>query len=236
MWSAEWSGEAHRFHLAGINNQNFLMRDETTGSWWQQSTGKAIMGPLKGQELAFVPFEELSFGAWRAENPTGRVLAPDPALLEAKAYAKPDWEERVAKLPVVTTAAADEPFEPRELIIGVARGDALRAYAMSALKADRVMLDDLGGTPIALVLGDDGRSVRVFERRAGGRELELFLKPDTTPLRLIDGATGSEWTFGGLAVSGELAGQSLPRVQAIPSYWFDWKQQHPGTGAWGGSN
>ena len=39
------------FHLAGINNQNFLMRDEETGTWWQQITGEASVGPLQGQAL-----------------------------------------------------------------------------------------------------------------------------------------------------------------------------------------
>ena len=39
------------FYLAGINNQNFLMRDKETGTWWQQITGKAIYGPLKGASL-----------------------------------------------------------------------------------------------------------------------------------------------------------------------------------------
>jgi len=27
------------FHLAGINSQNFLMRDEETGTYWQQISG-----------------------------------------------------------------------------------------------------------------------------------------------------------------------------------------------------
>ena len=27
------------FVSPGINNQNFIMRDEQTGSWWQQVTG-----------------------------------------------------------------------------------------------------------------------------------------------------------------------------------------------------
>ena len=44
------------FHLAGINNQNFLMRDEETGTYWQQISGRAIAGPLQGKQLTLVPF------------------------------------------------------------------------------------------------------------------------------------------------------------------------------------
>ena len=32
-------GRRLHFHLAGINNQNFIMQDEETGTWWQQVTG-----------------------------------------------------------------------------------------------------------------------------------------------------------------------------------------------------
>ena len=30
------AGRRLTLHLAGINNQNFLMRDEETGTYWQQ--------------------------------------------------------------------------------------------------------------------------------------------------------------------------------------------------------
>jgi len=32
VWRAENEGRRLRFHLAGINNQNFLMRDDETGT------------------------------------------------------------------------------------------------------------------------------------------------------------------------------------------------------------
>ena len=55
------------FHLVGINNQNFVMQDAETGSWWQQVSGEAIFGPLKGTQLPLIPFDQLTFAAWREE-------------------------------------------------------------------------------------------------------------------------------------------------------------------------
>ena len=72
------NGRELHFHLAGINNQNFLMRDQETGSYWQQITGTAIAGPLKGSKLSLVAQDELSFGLWKEEQPKGTVLAPLP--------------------------------------------------------------------------------------------------------------------------------------------------------------
>ena len=51
VWQAALDGRATRFRLVGINNQNFIMQDEATGSWWQQITGAAIQGPRKGARL-----------------------------------------------------------------------------------------------------------------------------------------------------------------------------------------
>lgn len=48
MWARTIQGETLTFHLAGIHNQNFLMRDEETGSFWQQVSGECIAGPMRG--------------------------------------------------------------------------------------------------------------------------------------------------------------------------------------------
>ena len=67
MWETTIDGRVLHFHLAGINNQNFIMKDEETGSWWQQVTGEAIFGPLKGKHLKPVYMDELTFATWKRE-------------------------------------------------------------------------------------------------------------------------------------------------------------------------
>src|SRR5271168_1517632 len=120
------------FHLAGINNQNFLMRDEETGSYWQQVTGAAIAGPLKGSQLTLVPQDELTFALWKKEHPKGTVLAPLPRYV-AK-YEKSTWENEVAKLPTVIHGTKGS-LPDRETIIGVTLGDAVKAYPLARLTA-----------------------------------------------------------------------------------------------------
>ncbi len=91
------NGRELHFYLAGINNENFLMRDRETGTWWQQITGKAIYGPLQGASLELVMSDELTFGQWKTEVSGGQVLAP--VAKELKNYDS-NWESEVAKLPV----------------------------------------------------------------------------------------------------------------------------------------
>ena len=51
-----------------------------------------------------------------------------------------------------------------------------------------------------------------------GRKLEFFLKPNVSPLRLVDVETASEWDFAGKAVAGPLAGRELARVALLDDY------------------
>ncbi len=237
MWEATVNGRQLNFHLAGINNQNFIMRDEETGSWWQQVTGEAIQGPLKGAKLKPVFHDELSFAVWKREQPHGRVLKPDPRV--ASKYEAADWEAEYEKLPVVTKTDAADKLAPRTLLAGVKINGAAKAYPLAALEKQSPILDELGGVPLLLVLGADRKSLRVFDRTVDGRTLEFFAKPDSASgqlssgqlptVQLVDAETGSTWDFTGRAVDGPLAGKQLRPIPVLKDYWFDWKTYQPKT-------
>src|SRR5450755_2214526 len=124
------AGRRLTFHLAGINNQNFLMRDEETGSYWQQVTGKAIAGPLKGEQLTLVAQDELTFALWRKERPNGTVLAPIPHY--AAKYEKASWEHEIGELPTVIHGTKGT-LSDRETIIGIVMDGVAKAYPLNKL-------------------------------------------------------------------------------------------------------
>jgi hypothetical protein len=224
VWEATIDGRTLHFHLAGINNQNFIMRDEETGSWWQQVSGEAILGPLKGRRLTRVPMDEIAFTLWKREQPHGRVLRPDPRL--AKRYASADWEAGIAKLPVATRIN-DRRLDLRELIVGVTVNGRAKAYRMSEVKRQNPIIDTVGGGPIVIVA--DGESVRAFSRVVNGKPAGFFARPDAAAVTLVDAATGSEWNFAGRAIRGPLTGRQLDRIEVLRDYWFDWRAYHPDT-------
>jgi len=204
------------------------MRDEETGSWWQQVTGEAIQGPLKGQRLLPVFHDELTFGLWKREKPDGRVLRPNEQIAQAGKYVRANWEERMVKVPVATSVAIDKSLEPRTLVIGVSINGVSKAYPFDALVKQSLILDDVGGVPIFIVLGEDKRSVRAFERSVDGRKLEFFRKPNISTFAMVD-AGGSEWDFTGKATGGQLSGRQLKQVAILNDYWFDWMTYNPKT-------
>ena len=200
------------------------MRDEETGSWWQQINGKAIFGPLKGQTLELVSMDELTFGLWKQESPTGLVLAP---VVKDQAEYDSNWEAEIQKLPVVLTFPGT-PLQPRDVVIGLEVGGTSRAYPLATIMKQSPVQEKLGGVPILLTVGPDGKSVRAFISRMDGAELELFRKTGNT-WALIDSSTGSEWNFQGCAISGPAQGKCLQKITALKDFWFDWRNYHPTT-------
>ena len=225
MWERNVKGRTLNFHLSGINNQNFIMRDEETGSWWQQVSGQCIAGPLKGEQLQLVAHDELPFALWKREQPAGRVLKPDERV--AAQYEPVDWEDRYATLRVVTPVNPDDQLKPRDLVIGVTASGAAKAYSMARLERQAPVNDTLGGTPLVIMLDTSKKSVRAFESTVDGRALAFVVKPGTA--QFTDAETGSTWEFTGRAVSGPLAGRRLRPVNVLKDYWFDWKIYHPDT-------
>ena len=225
MWTRTLNGRVLHFYLAGINNQNFLMRDRETGSWWQQITGKAIYGPLRGAALDLVPNDELTFGQWKQETSGGQVLAA--VAKDAKEYDS-KWEPEVAKLPVVISFPGTE-LKSRDVIVGLEIGGAARAYPWETVVKQSPIIDQVHGTPILLVVAPDGKSFRVFASRVDDKDEEFFLKGDTKHWALVDSATASEWNFQGCSTSGAWQGKCLARISALKDYWFDWRNYHPDT-------
>lgn len=223
-------GKVLTFRLAGINNQNFLMRDEETGSYWQQISGLAISGPLRGKQLELAHSDELSFGLWRTENPSGSILKPVASM--EKLYATKDWEEKMSKRPTVLSTKSSGIGE-RELMIGLTMNGKARAYPMPKVLEAKLIQDFAGGVPVILVVGPDGKSIRVFEARIPGRDGAVDFYRELDGAQLRDAATASLWNFQGCAIDGESKGKCLKPVYMVKDYWFDWQNYHPDTSVFG---
>jgi len=217
------------FHLAGINNQNFLMRDEETGTYWQQISGLAISGPLKGHQLTLAPSDELNFATWKGEEPQGTVLNDIPKYVSE--YAPKNWDVRMQRSPAVIDFP-EHGLKARDLMLGIQAFGASRAFLYEQVIAEKVVKDHVGSEPVLLVVGPDNESVRAFRNRIQGvNETPDFYRitGNTNGGLLMDAVKGSEWNFAGCAVSGEQKGLCLERIPMLKDYWFDWRNYNPAT-------
>src|ERR1700693_1070374 len=142
------------------------MRDRETGSWWQQVTGRAISGPLVGALLELAPYDELTFGLWKAELPHGMVVAP--AAGRERDYDN-DWEKEVAKYPVPVSFPG-QGLKDRDVILGIEMDGQARAFPLDRVLQQSPLEDKVAGIPIVLVTGKDGASVRVFRSQWNGSD------------------------------------------------------------------
>jgi hypothetical protein len=207
------------FHLAGINNQNFIMRDEQTGSYWQQISGLAISGPMKGTQLKLVPSDELNFATWKSEQPDGAVL--NDAAQYTSEYASPDWDQKMRSPTVLEFP--EHNLKPRDLMLGIRAFGASRAWLYQEVVSEKVVKDFVGSEPVLLVTGPDNESVRAFRNP----ENADFYRTDEG--FLMDATTGSNWNFQGCAVSGKSKGACLEQIPVLRDYWFDWRNYNPRT-------
>lgn len=232
MWSREIDGLRLTFRLAGINNQNFLMRDEETGTYWQQISGAAISGPLKGRQLNLIHSDELTFGLWKSEEPNGTVLSDVPEHVSQ--YAPKDWDVRMKRAPTVLTFP-EHGLKDRDLMLGIQAFGASRAFLFDQVIKEKLVKDHVGSEPVLLVVGPDNQSVRAFRDRIPGTAgAPDFYRLTTKPgVLLMDESTGSEWNFQGCAISGKAKGTCLEPVPVIKDYWFDWRNYNPKTTIYG---
>jgi hypothetical protein len=228
-------GRRLTFHLAGINNQNFLMRDEETGSYWQQISGVAISGPLQGRQLTLVLSDELTLGAWKAEEPEGTVLKE--VSKDASEYETKDWDVHMKDRPTVIQFP-EHGMQARDLILGIRTAEGSRAFLYDRVVREKLVKSYVGDQPVLLVVGPDKQSVRAFQDRIPG----VVGVPDFYRLTankpgvlMMDAATGSEWNFQGCAISGKATGTCLERTPMLKDYWFDWRNYNPKTSIWGNS-
>ena len=205
------------------------MRDEQTGTYWQQITGLAVSGPLAGRYLKLVPADELTFALWKREQPGGTVL--NDVGRYAHDYAAKDWDAKMAKTPTVLSYA-QAGLKPRDLMLGVRAFGASRAIPYTAVLKEKLIEDRVGAEPILVVLGPDNRSVRVFQQRIAGSVTPQFYRINDGS-KLLDADTGSEWNFAGCAVAGKRKGLCLEQVDVIKDYWFDWRNYNAGTTVYG---
>lgn len=82
VFRAEIDGKSLTADLAGLRGLNWVMRDRQTGSLWQQATGLAFDGPMKGKRLQLVDFLLTTWGEWRKVHPDTLALMPDPTHAE----------------------------------------------------------------------------------------------------------------------------------------------------------
>jgi Protein of unknown function (DUF3179) len=241
-------GEVLDFGTTGnLRHSDLVMYDRQTESWWQQATGRGVVGHYTGTQLELLPSQLISWAQFREVHPDGVVLSRDTGHIRdygANPYAGYD---EINSDPILLDDATliDGRLSPKVRVVGIVVGDEAVAYPMPALAEAEVVNDNVGGEPIVVLWtpgtasglgattvagGDLVGSAVVYSRTApGGTTLEF--EPGGIG-RMRDTATGSVWGMDGRAASGPLAGTALEPITNDQPFWFAWAIFRPDTTIW----
>ena len=226
-----------------LRKSDLVMYDRQTESWWQQFTGRAIVGELAGDELARLPAAITAWEDFRAAWPEAEVLSRDTG--HSRPYGDNPYRgyDSVDDRPFLFHDPVDPRLPPMERVLSVEAGGAARIYPFSRLRERPVVNDTVGGEAVAVFAREgtlsalDERviarsrtvpSATAWLRRSGGRLLDF----ETRDGRIADRQTGSTWNLHGQAVAGPLAGTRLTPAAGGVHFAFAWLAFHPDAGIW----
>lgn len=206
-------GEPETFRLVGMDHFNAMFEDETTGSWWRQANGEALVGPRKGLFLPELPSEQMTLRMWLNLHPTSLVMQADSAFVDE--YAKDfKYENGTSRKELTGTDSLS--WREKSWVVGLTVGRTSRAYDWNDLLRRRVIHDTLGGKPIVLALAADRASFAAFERPDAATRFGL--RRDS----LV--AAGGSYALSGTGPTGR-----LKKVPASQEFWHSWRTFHPAT-------
>lgn len=232
-------GRVLDFGVTGkLRNSDMIMYDRQTESWWQQFTGKGIVGEYTGTVLKQIPASIVAYGDFRESYPTGLVLSKKTGY--SRPYGRNPYRgyDRVGDSPFLFKGKTDGRLHAMERVIFVRHGKQHRLYPFGLVNELNVINDKLGDLEI-VIFGKQGtlsvldaeeinRSRKIVSATAWSRRLDgKTLTFEFADNRIKDKETGSLWNILGKAVSGSYSGQQLHSVDSGVHFAFAWLAFNP---------
>ena len=220
IYSLIVNGKQETFRLVGMDHFNAMFEDATTKSWWRQSTGECIAGPLKGYKLKEFKSEQLILSAWVRIHPNTQILQPDPLFKEE--FEQMDTYDKGISRGDLTKRDTTS-WKNKSWVLGIQDGANAKTYDWNQLSKLRIIQDSLPNNPIVILLENDTASFHAYSRVVN-KEILIFHKKQDS---IWDVNTGSKWNYEGVCVDGKLKGNMLKSVRCYQEFLHSWEFFHP---------
>lgn len=227
-------------NTGALFNNNVVMYDTDTRSFWSQMAAGSIHGDRAGEHLSLLPVVHTRFRTWREFFPDTKLLSSSTGYsrnYRVDPYVRSGYTQNT-DIFFPQGGPVDTRRHPKEMVFGLARNGSALAYPYTDLAAQGVVNDRVNGDDIVIFYDDPARLAIGFSRRLGGRLLHFRASEsidDRSPL-FEDVETRSTWTILGGAVAGELDGSQLVGVATYSAYWFGWSSFWLGSDIWDGQS
>ncbi|MEK6753141.1 MAG: DUF3179 domain-containing protein [Chloroflexota bacterium] len=235
------SGQVLDFGTTGrLRYSNLIMYDRQTETWWQQATGKAIVGELTGTQLEFYPAAMISWADFKTLHPDGSVLSRETGF--SRDYGRNPYfgYDDINQAPFLFDGATPDQLPPMARVLTVDLNNEAAAYPYDILSEVKVINDSVGGEDVVVFWAKGTASALDTSSIPEGRDVgaavaysrllnEQSLTFVLTDGKITDEQTNSEWNIFGQAIAGELKGKQLTPVVSINHFWFSWAAFKPET-------
>ncbi len=233
-------GEISFGNTGALYNNNVVMYDRESRSFWSQMALGCIFGDRAGEHLKALPGVQTTWGVWKALHPETEILSEDTGY--ARNYAQDPFVDfgytANSDIFFIQSPPIDQRMHPKNMVYGLAIDGNARAYPYELLAQTGVVNDRFGGVDMLVVYDVEGQMPLGYLRQVGdlihhfsaaGEDEKGF------PL-MVDFETGSTWNILGAAVDGPLEGRQLTPIAAYSAYWFGWSSFWQDTEIWDGGN
>lgn len=227
-------GVQYDFGTTGrLRRSDMIMYDRQTESWWQQFTGKGIIGKMNGVVLTQIPSHIVSFGSFKEHHPEGQVLSRETGM--RRDYGRNPYAgyDDINSSPFLFRGKTDDRLPPMERVLTLRNGESTLLFTLATLKELPVVNTVFNEKPVTVfsfaTMNSALDKARINESRlipAGaiydstldGKKLTFELRDGVA----VDNETGSTWSIFGVALSGPLAGKKLQQLDGGVHFAFAW--------------
>jgi hypothetical protein len=225
-------GRTLSFGTSGrLRRANLVMWDRQTESWWQQITGRGLVGRFAGARLEPLPSQTVPFGAFARAHPHGTVMSTD--TVHDRRYGEspyPGYQDRAR--PGLFSGRLDLRIPPMTRVLTVHGRRETLAVPFPRLRRSGPLNVRLGRRPVVVwwapglrsvldtpVISEaaDVGAVGAFVPRTRGRELTFSRRADGA---IVDAQTGTRWDITGRGRIGPLHCARVRPVHHDALSWF----------------
>lgn len=221
-----------------LRKSDLVMYDRQTESWWQQFTGKAIIGDLVGTQLKRFTGNIVAFEDFQKAYPQGDVLSKDTGFFRPYGQNPYRGYDSIEDRPFLFFDPLDPRLPVMERVLNVSIGGENTLYPFSLFKNNPVINDTVGGTDVVvfsqqgtLSVLDRGNisesrqipSATAFNRQLNNETIDFKAKDG----KIIDSKTQSQWNLLGQAINGPLKGRKLKPAKSGVHFAFAWLAFNP---------
>lgn len=226
VFSPMVNGKQETFRLVGMDHFNAMFEDQTTKSWWRQSNGECIAGPLKGYKLEEIKSQQAVLSAWARVHPDTRILQPDP-VFQDKFDQMDTYDKGLSKGNL--TKRDKSSWSSKSWVLGIEDGVHSKTYDWNQLVMQRIIQDSIQNNPIVIILENDSASFHTYSRKLNNEVLSFKKSSDS----ILDINTGSLWNYDGICIEGTLKGKVLTKVASYQEFLHSWEFFHPKSSRYG---